>query len=388
MKTIGVFFGGKSPEHDISIITGQLIISELKRIGYPVIPVYLNKEGKWFVGDELGDIKFFQKKDSDMKKLGKFYLDLEVSSEKIVFRKKGLGGKEFIIDIAFPAFHGENGEDGTIQGLFEILNIPYVGCGVASSAITMDKALTLLFHRQNGFQTTNFIFFEQPQWKKEQTKFVAEAEQKLQYPMFVKPVRLGSSIGIAKVSSQKDLIQAIEVAFHYDEKVIIEEGVKNVLDITCALLGDKEPRASLLQESAFKDAFFSYDDKYLKDGGAQLGKGQDTLIIPARLDEKLTEDIRETAKKVFLSLGCSGIARVDFLVDSVSKKVFVSEVNTLPGTLYHHLWKKSGIPLEEVIKSLLTTAEDRQARKKERTFTFDSSILKKADWSVKLQGNK
>ena len=385
-KTIGVFFGGKSPEHDVSIITGELIISGLRELGHSVAPVYISKEGEWHIGDALGDIAFFKKQNNNLAPFRKWYLDLEASVGTMVFKKKGISTQTLVVDIAFPAFHGQNGEDGTMQGLFEMLGVPYVGCAVASSAITMDKVLTKLLYERHGLLTTPFVSFIEREWEKNKEAIIADITARLVFPVFVKPARLGSSIGISKAGNERDLGRAVEVALRYDEKVLVERGLVNMADITCVVLEKKngELFASLLQESLFAAGFFSYEDKYLTDGGAQLGNAEGNLVIPARLDETTTKEVQETAKKVFSLFECSGIARVDFLYDKDTRTVYVNEVNPLPGTLYHHLFKKSGIELPEVLTTLLETAVERARQKERHVVTFDSDILKHADWSAKL----
>ncbi len=385
--TIGVFFGGKNPEHDISILTGHLILAGLAKAGVAAHAVYIGKDGSWHLGDELKDIANF-KKQKDFSALAKWNLDLESSRGKMVFRQKGLFGKTITIDVAFPAFHGQNGEDGTIQGLFEILDIPYVGCGVAASAIAMDKVLTKQLYEQAGFPTTKFIYFYKSDWEAKKDDYVMKINTGLAWPLFVKPARLGSSIGIAKVRNGKELSFALDVAFHYDEKVIVEEGVPNVCDLTCAVIGNDVPRASLVQESVFTEDFFSYEDKYISGGGAQLGNAKQSLIIPAELDEATTAAVRNLAEEVFLKFECSGTARVDFLYDKESKKLYVNEINPLPGTLYHHLWEKSGVPLADLLKKLVAYAVEKNKKKKGFTSTFASSILAHADWSKKLSKGK
>ena len=385
--TIGVFFGGKNPEHDISILTGHLILAGLKKAGIDAHAVYIGKDGSWHLGDDLHDIANF-KKQSDFAGLEKWRIDLESSRGTMIFKQKGLFGKTITIDIAFPAFHGQNGEDGTIQGLFEIMDIPYVGCGVASSAIAMDKVLTKQLYEQAGFPTTKFIYFYKQDWEAKKDDYVMKINTGLTWPLFVKPARLGSSIGIAKVRNGKELSFALDVAFHYDEKVLVEEGVPNVADLTCAVIGNDEPRASLVQESAFTEDFFSYEDKYISGGGAQLGNAKQSIVIPAELDEATTAAVQNLAKEVFLKFECAGIARVDFLYDKESKKLYVNEINPLPGTLYHHLWEKSGIHLPHLLKKLIALALEKNKKKKEFTSTFASNILAHADWSKKLSKGK
>lgn len=302
----------------------------------------------------------------------------------MVLRKRGLFSRLVPIDLAFPTFHGAYGEDGTIQGLFELLKVPYVGCGVTSSAITMDKILTKLLYQRYGIPTKRFVYFDEQEWEFNRSEILEEV-RKLIWPVFVKPARLGSSIGIAKVKIEKDLEFAIEVALHYGERVLVEESVEGVADITCAVVGAREPKASLLQESAFARDFFSYEDKYLNDGGAQLGNAEKSIHIPARLDGKTTEAIRDMAVRIFRLFGCAGIARVDFLYDSKSGEFYANEINTLPGTLYHHLWKESGMELGELLNLLIDSAKRVYREKQKFEHVFESDVLKRIN-SIKLSG--
>lgn len=388
MTTIGVFFGSRNPEHDVSIITGQMIMAGLRKLGYEVVPVYLTKSGVWNIGTELGKLKTFTKTGgaSTLNDVDNWYLDLELSTKKrkFVFRKKGIIGKNITVDLAFPAFHGQNGEDGTFQGLCELLNVPYVGCDVMSSAITMDKVMTKLLYVAQNIPTTEFVYFTKYDYNVSKANILSGIKEKLLFPVVVKPARLGSSIGIAKAKDQKEMEFAIEVALQYDDKALVEECVEPLMDVTCAILGNNEPAASLLQESVFSSDFFSYDDKYLNDGGAQLGRAKNKLMIPATLDQKTTKAIRDMAVAIYKMVGCSGTARVDFLYNKKTKKYYANEINTLPGTLYHHLWKASGIELPELLTKLVKLAEERYVNKQKITATFESDILKQAD-SAKLK---
>lgn len=380
-KTIGVFFGSRSPEHDISIITGQLVISGLKGMGYNVVPVYISKMGEWLLGDELGQLNFFTDptRRIDVSKFGKYYLDLEKSKGRIVFSKKGLGKAEVSIDLAFPALHGSYGEDGTLQGLFEMFDLPYVGCDVASSALAMDKVSTKLVYIAKGIPTTKFLHFESEVWEKDKGEILARLESELRWPVFVKPARLGSSIGMAKAKTKEDLEFAVEVALHYDGKFLVEESVEDVMDVTCCVVGNENPTASLLQESVFAGSeYFSYEEKYLKEGGAQLGKAQSHIVIPARLDERTTEELRAAALSIYKIFGCSGIARIDFLYDKKTKKYYANEINPMPGTLYHDLWRKSGAPLPQLLENLLDLALRKHESKKKLVRVFESEILRNA----------
>ncbi len=384
METIGVFFGSRSPEHDVSIITGELIISGLRSLGYRVVPVYLDKKGTWFLGEKLGAIGFFQQRERNFSGVRGYTLDL-AQTGTLVFRPRSVFRKPVVIDIAFPAFHGRNGEDGTIQGLFELLDVPYVGCDVVSSALSMDKVLTKLLYQQYGLPTTAFVYFQKQDWERDRSAVMKRITDSLRWPVFVKPARLGSSIGIARAENEKDCAFAIDVALHYDEKVIVENGVAQCLDLTCAVLGLDDPLPSLVQETAFDRGFLSYEDKYLKGGGTQTGKAQQSIVIPARIDAEASERIREYARRVFSLFGCSGIARVDFLYDLQSRQIFVNEINTLPGTLYHHLWKASGIELPDLLSRLLGYARERHTKNRVITSTFESDILRESNWSGKLK---
>jgi len=375
---IGVFFGGKSPEHDVSIITGQLIMSELRKMGREFTPVYLGKDGEWFMSEELGRLKFFNddRKPEELKKFGGYYLDLEESRGRLVFKRKGLRAGKIEVNLAFPAFHGANGEDGTMQGMFEIFNVPYVGCDVPSSAMAMDKALTKLFYKSQGIATTEFICFTGNDWFRNKKLILDKIKDSLKWPIFIKPAKLGSSIGMAKVKKHEDLEFACEVALHYDNKVLAEESVEDLADITCAVIGNDEPTPSLIQESVFKGEHFSYEDKYIEDGGAQLGNASNNLVIPANLDADTAKEAQDLAVKIFKIFGCSGIARIDMLYDKKKKIIYANEINPLPGTLYHHLWEKSGIELSELVEKLIQLALEKYKEKNKITHTFRSDILK------------
>lgn len=379
LKNIGVFFGGKSPEHDISIITGQLIIAELKKMPeYQVVPVYLDKQEKFFIAPELGSLSFFSADNyqAELAAYGGYNLNLEASSDSLCFEKKGLlSKKEIKIDLVFPAFHGNLGEDGSMQGLWNVFGVPYVGCDVAASSVAMDKVLTKIFYQGLNIPTTKFVVFNRSQWLANKEKAMQEVSSSLHLPVFVKPPHLGSSIGITKVKKFADLEQACEVALHYDDKVLIEEGVENLVDLTCAVRGYQNPQASLIQESSFDVDMFSYEDKYLSDGGAQLGQAKQKITIPADLEPEISAAIQTTAKKIFSSLGCSGTARFDFLYNRVTKEYFANEINPLPGTLYHHLWQKSEVSINQLIRGLIADAILRHQEKEEITYTFSSEVL-------------
>jgi len=244
--------------------------------------------------------------------------------------------------------------------------------------------MTKLLYTAGHIPTTDFIFFNKKEWDKGKKTLIEDIVKKLTLPVIVKPARLGSSIGISKAKTEKDLEFAIEVALHYDEKIIVEVCISDLMDVTCAVIGNSDPIPSFLQESVFADDVFSYKDKYLEDGGAQLGNAKNSIVIPARLDGTTTKRVQDIAVKAYKLMGCTGIARVDFLFDIRTKEIYANEVNTLPGTIYHHLWKASGIELNDLLTKLIGYAEEKYSQKKEYTHVFNSDLLKFAN-SVKLQ---
>ena len=386
-KTIGVFFGGRNAEHDISIITGEFTLAELKKMGMKVAAVYIGKDGKFYINQEVAKLKFFE--DDFQKKLNKMKdcsLDLSGDKKYLEIKEKGFGGKNLQVDFAFPAFHGLFGEDGTIQGLFEFMNVPYVGCGIYPSSVGIDKIITKKFMESLDLQVTNYLDLSKEEYQKDKQKIINLIKQKLVFPVFVKPAKSGSSIGMSRVKSENDLEKALDLGFFYDGNIIVENGVENLKDLTCAVLSNgEEVIASEVQQSALSDeGFFDYDKKYMEDGGAQTGQATDNLIIPADISADIKNKIQNIAKKVFRELKCNGTARVDFLLNSQTGELFVNEINTLPGTLYHHLWEKSGKNIHEVLEWMLLDGLKREEQVQEISADFTSDVLNSAN-SMKLK---
>ena len=288
----------------------------------------------------------------------------------------GLISKEVHIDVVFPAMHGTFGEDGSLMGLLRMAGVPFVGCDMASSAVAMDKVLTKQILVQEGIPMASSIWFAKREWSDDSAR-IRERISKLKMPLFVKPAHLGSSIGITKVKNAGELQNALEVALHYDDKILVEEGVENLIEVTLPIMGDDVPRAALVERPLNKTELFDFDSKYMSGGKKGGGANSAYSVIPADIGEKLTGQIVELGKKVYRILECSGIARVDFLIDSVTKKVYVIEVNTMPGSLYHHNWKKAGVSNMELVLGLVKMAEDRFKAQESTHYTFRSDILKK-----------
>ncbi|MCR4325802.1 MAG: D-alanine--D-alanine ligase [Patescibacteria group bacterium] len=386
MKTIAVIFGGRSAEHDVSIITAHIpIIDSLLAIGeFDVWPVYITKEGKWYSDKKMNDLSYFKQTDYEERLARGKPVQLSFDGGlSLVW--PGIFSKSVKVDVAFPAMHGTYGEDGSLQGVLRMAGVPFAGCDIFASAVAMDKVLTKQVVAAEGIPVVPYAWFTREQWANEQDE-VREAISKLGYPVFVKPVHLGSSIGIAKAGDETRLLQAIEVALHYDEKVLVEKAVENLTEITLPLMGNEDVKPALPERPLNKTDFFNFDDKYLsggksaKGGRASVGKGGVNNAyseVPANIGEEMTKRVIDLGTRVYRALGCEGTARVDFLIDSVSDTIYVNEVNTLPGSLYHHNWRKAGVSNIELVTKLVRLAEERFASQKTTTFAFASDILQK-----------
>jgi D-alanine-D-alanine ligase len=389
-STIGVFFGSKSPEHDVSIITATRVIQALRALGFSVVPVYVGKDGAFFLGPETDDPEdeslasiscFRENREGKLDSRPEYRLLTGRLNEGLMFQAKTFFSTTTVdIDIAFPCFHGPHGEDGSLHGLFRLADIPVVGCGQTSSAIAMDKVLTKLLYKQFDIPTTEFSSVTKSEWSESKDKTVTKIKD-LDLPLFVKPARAGSSIGITRVNNEDNLSSSLNAAFEYDDKVVVEEGVEDVADLTVALCGAESPEVSKVQESCFESDFFSYEDKYIEDGGAQIGGADKQVIIPADIRDEERKRVQKLAVEIFAKFELSGIARVDFLLDRDTRQIFANEINTMPGTLYKHLWEESGVSFAELLRQLIRSAKQTHQQTSSLSFVFDSPILEHAEGS-------
>lgn len=377
-KTVAVIFGGRSSEHDISIITAHTpIIQSLRAAGqFDVWPIYIAKDGSWYADQAMNDMAYFTRDDFEallakQKKVRILFDD----GLKIIW--PGIRSRTLRIDVAFPAMHGTFGEDGSLMGLLRMAGIPFVGCDIFASAVAMDKVLTKQVIDAEGIPAVSYVWFTKNDWEMKKD-VLKESIARLKWPVFVKPVHLGSSIAIAKVKQKSDLENAVEVALHYDDKVLVEESVDNLIEITLPIMGNDELRLAALERPLNKTEFFDFNDKYLSGGKKTGGVNSQYSEIPARIDGELTRQIKDFGKRTYHALGCSGIARIDFLIESSTRQIYVNEVNTLPGSLYHHNWKKVGVSGVELVIKLIALAEERFASHRNITYTFSSDVLKKA----------
>ena len=267
----------------------------------------------------------------------------------------------------------------------ELFHVPYSGCGIYSSAVSIDKCFTKKLLKSLNIQTTDFLIFNKQEWADNADSAVEKIKATFEFPVFVKPARTGSSIGITKAKNSEELKDALDLAFYYDIKVVVENSVENIVDLTCAVLSDGEKIiASEVQESLFESDLFDYSVKYLEDGGAQTGNAESSLVIPANIADKFTEQIKNNSKQIFKEIDANGTIRVDFLLNKKTGELFANEINTLPGTLYHHLWNKSGIAINEVLEKMLKNGFLRWKESQKINNDFNTDVLNNAN-QLKLQ---
>lgn len=383
---VGVFFGGQSVEHDISIISASQAIAAIDREKYEVVPVYIDKAFNWYTGDLLFDVMNFKniqslKQHSDrvtlQNKDGKFILE---GSKRSLFAK----AKMQEIDVAFPIMHGTNGEDGAIQGYFEMVGIPYVGCRIAAAAVGQDKVFMKNILRDSGIAITDFEWCYKSDWEVDQAAFVAKVLQTTGLPAIVKPASLGSSIGIRKAETEEELIGAIDEAFQYDVKVLAECCVNHLVEVNATVLGDfTNAQTAVLERVMGSAEILDFRDKYQSNGNTKGSKSEAkesgmaaaNRVIPADISAEQTEKINQLAHQTFKVLSSSGVCRIDFMIDGETNAIYVNEINTIPGSLAFYLWQEAGVDFTMLTNRLIDNAIAFERRKQAMTFTFESTVL-------------
>ena len=382
---LGIFFGGKSVEHEISIITANQAYASINKEKYEVIPIYISKKGILYTGENLFDFSSYK----DMEKLISTCTPITLVYDGkqvnvIRYPMKKIGNNIInTIDVAFPIMHGTNGEDGTIQGYIEMLSLPYIGPDILASSVGMDKIIMKKILLSSNIPVVDFIAFYSAEYIKEEDKKIQEIEEKLQYPVIVKPGNLGSSVGIKKAKDKTSLTEAIENAMQYSDRIIVEKAVTNLKEINCSVMGDQTNcEASACEEPVSTDEILSYADKYVG-GNKNKGipkAGQKAMAaakkkLPADLADEKRIEIENLAKQTFKALGASGVARIDFLIDNETDKVYVNEINTIPGALSYYLWEASGKSFETEIDELVELALKRQRNREKTIYSYDQNIL-------------
>ena len=387
-STVAMLFGGKSVEHEVSVITGIQALLSMDTEKYDVIPVYMTKKNEMYIGDSIGDIEAYKDIPALLAKSQRVFMMNE--DGKVVLMpyplKKFGKNKEIAIDIVFPAVHGTNVEDGTLQGYLKTLGIPFVGCDVTASAIGMDKFIMKAILKEYDVPVLDAKTYTLSDYQ-EMDVLLDSVEKKFGYPVIVKPLNLGSSVGISVASDRAALSRSVDDAFKYATKIIVERAITNLREINCAVLGDEnEAEASECEEPLHSDEILSYEDKYVSNAKSSGSKGMASVSrkIPADLMPEKREEVRSLAVKAFKALGCNGVARIDFMIDEDTGKLYFNEINTIPGSLAFYLWEPLGISYKEQLDRMIKLALKRARTEEGITFSFDTNILN----SASLGGSK
>ena len=381
MIKLGVIFGGPTVEHEVSVISAVQAMKSLDTEKYDIYPIYIAKDRTWYTGKMLMDIDIYR----DFDNLKRFAKKVVLVNKKGSFILKTLGTISKTVtdlDVVLPIVHGNNMEDGTIQGYLEMVGIPYVGSGIIGSSLGQDKVIMKQVFSSVGIPVVPYVWFFDYQYY-ENKEEIKKDVSKLDYPVIVKPATLGSSVGISFVKEEKDLFKAIEEAITYDRKIVIEKAVTNLVEVNCSVLGSYEKmEASVLEEVMSTKEFLTYQDKYVgsskvkgKIPNGSKGMASASRIIPARLDSDTTLKIQNIAKDAFMALNLSGVCRIDFLVDGKTNKVYINEPNTIPGSLSFYLWEKSGKSYTDLLDEMITIAIKDYKNKSKKVTTFDTNIL-------------
>jgi D-alanine-D-alanine ligase len=350
---VGVIFGGRSVEHEVSIVSAASVIGALDKEKYEVMPIGITPEGRWLSSERALELL---REQVDVESLPEHILVPDPRKQGLVELKDSSAQlSPQRIDVAFPVLHGTFGEDGTIQGLLELADVPYVGAGVLGSAVGMDKVVQKQLLRQAKIRVTPDVWFTTSEFSSVSKKIIARIERGLHYPCFVKPANLGSSVGISKAHNRRELVEAVHLAGEYDLKILVEKSVEHAREIECSVLGNDRPIASVPGEIVPSNEFYDYDAKYVD--------GKSTAIIPARLPKGVIRKIQQISTASFLVLNCSGMARVDFLITRRTNIVYLNELNTIPGftsiSMYPKLWQASGLSYSDLLDRLVQLAIER-----------------------------
>ena len=368
---VGVVFGGRSAEHEVSVVSGESVMNALDPSKYEVVPMGITREGAWIIGDDAVRCLKEAPKDDVCSQHTIPLATVDVETGGLTLSQNHTDGSSVEVDIVFPVLHGSFGEDGKAQGLFEMFGVPYVGCDVMSSALAMDKVMAKTVWTVHGLPMPKYLPVKKTEWNDEPQTTKRMVAEGVKYPCFVKPANLGSSIGISKVNDASGLEKAIELAFEYDNTILIEQGI-DAREIEVAVLGNNTVEASIPAEVVVADDFYSFEDKYID--------GKSRTEIPADLTEEQAVEVQELAKKAYSALGCCGMGRVDFLMDRTTQKFYLNEINTIPGftsiSVYPKAWEASGLSYPKLLDKLIALALERHRAKQNLSTTFHSD----SDW--------
>lgn len=376
--TIGVFFGGRSTEHEISVISASQAMHAIDAEKYDVIPIYISKQGKWYTGEALLDIQNYRNIPDLLARVEEVYMKPIFGDYNLYKKKQSLFGSGVLkhLDVVIPVLHGSNGEDGIFEGVLETIGIPYAGCNTVSSANGMDKITMKMILRSCGIPVVDFVWFTDKEWFAKRDELISRIENEIGYPVIVKPANLGSSVGIGRARNREELIEKVDGAEIYTTRIIVEDMVEDLQEINCSVLGDcDECQASVLEEPIKSGEILSYEDKYV--GGTKGAKGMQAAQkrIPAELPQSETERIQFLARETFRVLSCHGVSRVDMIIDRATRDIYVNEINTIPGSLSFYLWEASGISFTQLMDRLVELAIKRKREQGMKTVSYDHNIF-------------
>lgn len=394
---VGVLYGGKTTEHEVSIITAVQAMGFLNKDKYEVIPMYLTKDNEMYTGEPLKEMDVYKEPEL-LKRYCKNVVCYNKNGCLTLQNKNGLFKRTVgQVDIVIPAVHGYNMEDGNIQGMLETYGVPYTGSDIYGCTVGQDKVFQKQILQAEGIPVTKYIWFYDNEYYEDEEKILSKVK-KIGYPVIVKPARQGSSIGIEIAKDEEMLKSAIEEAIKYDDKILVEEVINNMTELNCSVLGSNSyMQTSSIEQVMGKDEILSFNDKYIGSGakkgtkkmiGASKGMVCADRIIPADIPEKLANDIAETSKKAFRALGASGVVRIDYLYDKKSKKYYVNELNTIPGSLSFYLWTPLNKEYDELLDDMINIAVKRYKKKLKKTTIFESNILSNFDGTKGTKGMK
>lgn len=385
MKTkVAMLFGGKSVEHEVSVISGIQAILNMDTDKYEVIPVYMTKKNEMYIGEEIGKIESYKDIDALLAKSQRVIMVNEGDQVQLISYPLKKFGKNTVIniDVAFPVVHGTNVEDGALQGYLKTIGIPFVGCDVTASAVGMDKYIMKMILKEAGVPVLDAQIYTLSDYAR-MDAMMDSIESGLGYPVIVKPVNLGSSVGISVAKNRLELSNSIDDAFRYATKVLVEHAITSLREINCSVLGDEnEAEASECEEPMHTKDILSYEDKYVSNAKGSGSKGMASVArkIPAELSSEKREEIRSMAVKAFQALGCNGVSRIDFMIDEDDGKLYFNEINTIPGSLAFYLWEPIGVPYKVLLDRMIQLALKRVRTEGNLTFTFDTNILNSASF--------
>ena len=398
---VAVIYGSRTCEHDVSIVSALQAMDNLDKNEYEIVPVYIARDGQWYTGRLLRNITFYSAFKPElvthvapvMSEDGKLTL-MPVTSiaphgfkgmVKVLMSNMNLGEDTVEkCDVVLPVMHGMNGEDGTLQGLLELFNVPYTSTGVLGSALGMDKIAMKQFFRGCGLPVLDGMWFARSEWNKNHEEVLNRVESSCPYPVYVKPANLGSSIGISRATDRQSLIKAIETAVEYDRRILVERGIEKPVEINCSALRiNGEVRASLCEMPASWEEFLTFDDKYLRGSKSGKGQGMESLArkVPAPISDELTQRIQQMTTQVYNAMDCKGVVRIDYMLDG--DELYINEINIIPGSLAFYLWEPLGISFKEMLDCMIEDAFTAYAEKNRSVFSYDSSILRSVQGGLK-----